>query len=235
MESMSAAVKMVEGKGLRQAARHCNVPVETLRRRVSGDIRIDCRPVLTSEEECRLVQYVLDMSDMGFGLSRDDVMRTAFSIVATSGRPHIFQNGAAGRSWFDGFRSRHPHLTILNAQPLSFARATAANKETIADFFGKLGAICARLNLLAKPMQIFNVDETGISIVHKPGKIITELGRKNVWGVTSAERGKTHTVITCISASGYCLPPMIYPRKRMTEKLMNGAFPGTLFDCSDNG
>jgi hypothetical protein len=85
-------------------------------------------------------------------------------------------------------------------------------------------------------MQLFNVDETGISIVHKPGKVVTELGRRNVWGITSAEKGKTHTIVTCVSASGLSILPMlIYPRKRMTEKLKEGALPGTLFDCSDNG
>jgi len=85
-------------------------------------------------------------------------------------------------------------------------------------------------------MQIFNVDETGISIVHKPGRVVTKLGKKNVWGVTSAEKGKTHTIVTCVSASGYSLPPtIIFPRKRMSEKLQQGTFPGTLFECSDNG
>ena len=141
----------------------------------------------------------------------------------------------AGRAWFDGFRSRNPNLTIRIAQPLSYSRATAANKE-IVDFFAKLGAIYARLNLLSKPMQIFNVDETGISVVHKTGRVITQLGRKNVWSVTSGEKGKTHTVITCVSASGFVVPPMmIYPRKRMNEKLKQGAVPETFFECSDSG
>ena len=55
-------------------------------------------------------------------------------------------------------------------------------------------------------------------------------------GITSAEREKTHTVVTCVSASGFSIPPMIiYPRKRMTAKLTEEALPGTLFDCSDNG
>lgn len=77
-------------------------------------------------------------------------------------------------------------------------------------------------------MQIFNVDETGISIVHKPGKVVTELGRRNVWSVTSAEKGKTHTVLACVSASGFAIPPfMIYPRKGMLDQLKEGAVPGT--------
>ena len=176
------------------------------------------------------------MCDMGFGLTRQDVMRIAYSIVEKSGREHPFSNGMAGRAWFDGFRSRNANLTMRISQPLSYSRATAANKDIIDDFFAKMGAIYARLNLLSKSMQIYNVDETGISVVHKAGKVITQIGRKNVWSVTSAEKGKTHTVITCVSASGFVIPPMmIYPRKRMNEKLKQGAVPETLFECSDSG
>ena len=47
-----------------------------------------------------------------------------------------------------------------------------ANKSVVEDFFAKLGALYGRLNLIAKPMQVFNIDETGFSIVHKPGKVM---------------------------------------------------------------
>ena len=58
-------------------------------------------------------------------------------------------------------------------------------------------------------MQVYNCDETGVSIVYKPGKVIAELGHYNVYAITSAERGKTHTIVSCVSASGYNLPPMM--------------------------
>ena len=240
-ESMLAAVKQVEsGMGLREAARLYNVPCESLRRRVNGTVGLDCRPgpptVLTKEEEDALVHYCFQMADMGFGLMREDVMRVAFTIVDHSGRVHPFTDGMAGRAWFDGFRARHPRLTLRSAQGLSYSRAASANEATIQDFFGKLGAVYARLNILAKPMQIFNVDETGVSVVHKPGKVVTEVGRKNVWSVTSAEKGKTHTILSCVSASGVALPPfMIYPRKRIPDHMKEGAVPGAAFHCSDNG
>ena len=55
--------------------------------------------------------------------------------------------------------------------------------------------------------------------------------------VTSAERGHTHTVLSCISASGFVLPPcIVYPRKkRVPENLREGAVAGTVFCNSDNG
>ena len=38
-------------------------------------------------------------------------------------------------------------------------------------------------------------------MVHNPGRVITEMGRK-VWSVTSGEREKMHTVVMCVSAAG---------------------------------
>lgn len=163
-------------------------------------------------------------------------MVTAFRIAEKSGRKHPFAKGTAGCSWFDGFKSRHPNLTLRSAQSLSHSRAACANEEIIRDYFAKLGAICARLNILVKPMQIFNMDETGLSIVHKPGRVVAQLGQRNVWAITSAERGKTHTVLTCASASGYALPPfIIYPRKRITDNLKVGTLHSTAFHHSDSG
>ena len=85
-ESMKAAVQSVEeGHGLREASRLYNVPVETLRRRVTGKVDIDCRPgprtVLTKEEEDKIAQYLIKMADMGYGLTPDSVMRMVYDIV----------------------------------------------------------------------------------------------------------------------------------------------------------
>ena len=240
-ESMAAALKGIEdGMGIREASRLYNLPYETLRRRANYTVSVDCRSgpptVLTEDEESQLASYLVKMADMGFGLSRDDVMLTAFRIAEKSGRTHPFVKGSAGRSWFDGFKLRHPNLTLRSAQSLSHSRATSANDEIMRDYFAKLASVCARHNILSKPMQIYNMDETGISIVHKPSRVIAEYGRRNVWAVISAEKGKTHTVLACASAAGYSLPPfMIYPRKKMTARLREGSFPGTVFHCSDSG
>ena len=242
-ESMEAAVNSVrdESTSLREAARLYNVPVETLRRRVTGIVEMNCKPgpptILTSEEEDLLAQYLVDIADMGFGLSREDVMAMAFNIAEKTKKAHPFKGGFAGRGWYDGFIFRHPKLTLRSPQPLSYCRALCSNKATIDDFFAKLGGVYGRLNLISKPMQIFNADETGVGIVHKPGKVVTEIGRRNVYGIAAAEKGKTHTILSCVSASGVTLPPlMIYPRKKcVPEKMKEGAVSGTLFLTSESG
>ena len=231
-ESMQAVVSSVknDSKTVCEASRLYNVPFESLRRRITESVELGCRPgpptILTEEEEESLETYLVKMADMGFGLSPDTVKCLAFNIVEKSGRKHPFQNEQAGRAWLDGF-----------PQPLSYCRALCSDPETIKDFFGKLGSIYGKLNLISKPMQVYNLDKTGVSVVHKPGKVIAQLGRHNVYAITSAEKGKTHTILACVCATGYVLPPMmIYPRKRSPpDSVREGAIPNTLFCSSENG
>ena len=53
-----------------------------------------------------LANYIIQMVEMGFGLSREDVMHLAFVIADKSGKKHPLHNGMAGRRKFDGFRTR---------------------------------------------------------------------------------------------------------------------------------
>ena len=67
--------------------------------------------------------------------------------------------------------------------------------------------------------------------------VIAHVGQHNVPSLTLADRGKTHTVNACVSASGQVLPPfMVYPRKRaVPENIKEGVYPNTIFQISDNG
>ena len=93
---MAAALQDVKGgMNVREAARLYNLPFETLRRRVVEKVELNCRSgpptVLTEHEETELASYCVKMADMGFGLSRSDVMVVAFKIAEASGRKHPFQ------------------------------------------------------------------------------------------------------------------------------------------------
>ena len=93
------------------------------------------------------------------------VIAMAFAIADKTAWNHPFKQGYAGRGRYEGFMARQATLTLRIPQALSYA---CAGSETINDSFAKLGATYGRLNLIAKPSQIFNADETGVTIVHKP-------------------------------------------------------------------
>ena len=84
----SAMTACANGASLRESARKHNVPVATLYRRVKGIVPEGSRPgpapVLSSAEE-RLADYLVTMADMGFGLSRQEVMRLAYQLAEESG------------------------------------------------------------------------------------------------------------------------------------------------------
>ena len=238
---MSSAVSFcAQGGSIREASRKYNVPVTTLYRRTSGAVMLGCRPgpnpVLTVNAEERLVNYIVNMSEMGFGLSRQEVMCLAFQIAEKSGINHPFRDGTAGRKWFDAFRQRHAYLTLRSPQKLSYARAKAVNPKIVEDFFAKLGALYARLNLITKPMQIYNVDETGLNLVQHKGKVVTNMCRRNVHRVVASEKGKNHTVIACGSACGHTIPPMlIFPRVRIPHSFQEKAPSGSLLAAQKKG
>ena len=153
---------------------------------------MDCKPgpatIFSKEEEDKICKYLVTMADIGYGLTREMVMRLAYILAKRLHKEHNFKEEKAGRWWFDGFRSRHPKLTIHSPQPLSYCRALCSNSDILSTFLGKLGEVYGKLNLLTKPMQIFNCSETGVSVVHKPGKVLVQLGRRNVHSITSAEK-----------------------------------------------
>ena len=72
----------------------------------------------------------------------------------------------ACKAWLDGIMKSYSNLTLRTPQPLSYNRAVCANVSTINDYFAQLGTIYARLNILTKAMQVYNMDECGITIVH---------------------------------------------------------------------
>lgn len=64
---------------------------------------------------------------------------------------------------------------------------------------------------------IYNVDKTGLSVVQsKIPRVIASKEKRQIGALTAAERGSLVTIITCMSAGGNFVPPLvIFPRKNM--------------------
>jgi hypothetical protein len=122
----------------------------------------------------------------------------------------------AGRDRLQGFLRRNPGISLRRPQATSINRITAFNKEEIVKFYDNLQGVMMKYQFT--PDKIYNVDETAISTVQKPGRIVAEKGGKRVGTAVSWERGRNVTVVCAMSASGSFTPPMfIYPRQRWSN------------------
>ena len=115
----------------------------------------------------------------------------------------------AGYAWLASFLERNPELALRQAEGLSIARARGMNREDTANFFNLLEDLLMKENLMDKPQNIFNMDESGIHLINKPGKVLTSKGAKDTHVLTPRERGENVTVIACNNAEGMFLPPVL--------------------------
>lgn len=113
---------------------------------------------------------------------------------------------------------RHPELSLRQAEATSITRAKGFNRESVHEFYDKLETLVDTYWFDAT--NIFNVDESGITTVQKPGRVFGKIGKRQIGSLTSGERGFTTTVVCSMTAGGNYVPPMIiFRRKRIIESL----------------
>ena len=194
------------------------------------------RVVVTPEIEEELKNHIKFMEKSLYGLTTVDVRRLAYDVADLAGIEHPFnkERRMAGEAWLSGFFSRHTDLAVRQTQGTNLSRAVGFNKAKVDEFFTLYGEVHGAHAFT--PSRMWNMDETGITNVHKPGKIVATKGVRQVSKMTSGERGSTVTVICAMNATGSHMPPMfIFPRKRMVDTLMTGAPPQSVGYASSSG
>lgn len=248
--ALTAAVDDVvrQGKSVKRAAKEHCIPRTTVIRHLSSYkagkvIKKDAlgRPaVLSSEQEDDLVKLIQLMEQRLFGLSIRDVRRVVFDFCERNNIPNTFnkQTKMAGRDWFTAFLGRHQNLSVRTPEATSIHRAIGFNAQKVKIFFDTLKSLLfdSTGQRLIPEVNIYNVDESGYSICHKPTKVVATKGKKNIGSLTSAEKGKTVTAVCCVSAGGIYVPPMlIFPRARLKPELMDKAPVGAIGAANPSG
>ena len=250
LERAVEAVTSDNGISLREACKVFKVSLATLSRHLkkfkeSGGqvfqyfIKLDVKKVFTEAEEISLVDYIKNIARMQYGLSKKCVRELAYKFAKANNKnvpPNWNKNKIAGEEWMRWFMKRHNNIiSVRKPEATSLSRSTSFNENNVNKFFNNLEDVHHRFGPIP-PERIWNTDETGLTTVQKPIKILAPKGEKQVGSVTSAERGQLVTLIAAVNAIGNHIPPMlIFPRVNFKDFMLSGAPPGTIGGANPSG
>ena len=164
-ESLFKAYEAVtkQGCSVRWAAEEYRVPRSTLHDRVSGHIQHGATSgpprYLSDEEEKELAEFLRNCAKVGYAHTRLQVMALVQQTLKDKGLDVRVSNG-----WWESFKRRNPKLALRTAEPLSYARMIAGNPDVLNYYYDLLENTLVENDLVDKPSQIFNTDETGLPL-----------------------------------------------------------------------
>ncbi|XP_047134205.1 uncharacterized protein LOC105850413 isoform X1 [Hydra vulgaris] len=253
VNDLTNAIKMIKDKKFTTfgASKHFGLPRTTLRRHLKHCLEIGkdvsklhenlaVNQVFDLTAEQSLVDYIKDAAHLQFGLTLKDVKILAYQFAKVNGKKYPKSwdtNKMAGDYWLRLFRKRYQRkLSLRKPEATSLARSSAFNKHTVSLTYDNFKKVLSQCPSDIKATDIWNLDETGLSTVHVPPKILAPLGMKQVGSMTSTERGTTVTMIAAINAGGGFIPPMlIFPRVNFKDFMITGAPEGSIGVTNPSG
>lgn len=158
--------------------------------------------MFSTEQELEIANQIKHLASIFYGVTTKELRRFVLQFAE---RNHIIHNfnatqRLAGKDWLRSFIRRNSIISVRKAEATSLNRVTGFNKDQIARFYKLVEEVMSKYNF--SPSKIYNADETGITTVQDPGKILAIKGQKRVGVVTSGERGRNITVICAMNAAG---------------------------------
>lgn len=142
------------------------------------------------------MNFLVGCSKVGYPRSRKEVIGLVQKITKEKG---------VTTGWWESFRKRHAELSLRMSEPLGHVRAVCSSPEVLQRYFDILEDTLRSNELMDKPCQIFNCNETGMPLAPHPPRVVTKKGVKHSVSITSGEKSQI-IVLACCSAGGLCDP-----------------------------
>ena len=213
------------------------MPKTTLKDRVAGRVQHGSNfgksPYLTGEEEKELVDYIIvTCSNIGYPKKRGEIIGIVRKTLLSKKKYLEMFNG---KGWWQRFMERWPTLSLRKGDTLSQARANAVNDTSVHMYYSLLEKTLRDNGIFNFPSCIYNMDESGMPLDHKPPKVVVPKGTKKVHCRTSGNKSQI-TILACGNAAGNMIPPMvIFDGKRLNPEWTKGEVPNTLYGMSEKG
>jgi len=221
-EAMKAAVAAVQYGSMseRKAAATYYVPRCTLQQRVSGKRdnkpKLGRKPAFQTDDENKLVDFACNRAQMGVGFGKRQFMKYAADLAKK--RQIKFRKGTPSEKWWRLFKKRHQHFVQQKPKGTATVQHKLMKKDYIMKYFQELKKEISQHGL--PPTQIWNMDETGIQLEHRPKKIVARRGSRYLHARTSGSR-ELITVIADCNASGTSIPPHLIVKEK-TRLVLHG-------------
>ena len=181
-QSMLAAIKAVqEGLPIYTSAREHGVPRTTLQDRILGNVKHGNNPgrdpYLTQEEEREAVDFLLVAAQAGYPKTRADMSHIAERVAREK---KLLRGERISHGWVGNFMKRHPELALRKGDATADIRMNSTTPESMKSYYDLLEGILKKHNLKNCPGQIYNVDETGMSLDPQTPRVIGKKGQKKL-------------------------------------------------------
>lgn len=98
-----------------------------------------------------LEYFVIGAAEIGYSYTRQDVINLV-EVLCRKGTPINVSH-----RWWEGFKRRHPNVTLKKPKPLSHARLNGAHPTVFTNYFDELEAVLNDNDIKYCPSLIFHM------------------------------------------------------------------------------
>jgi hypothetical protein len=230
-----AAYNAQEISSLRQAAKLFDVPVSTLHDRYSrkhkaNKVSKQHLQRLSPEEEEAVVKAIYQLDVWGWPMTISAMENLATQLLLAKG-----DSNPLGKCWYSNFLARHPDLKTRRSRALDQSRKDALDHQTLEQWFNLYQTV--RLMYGIVDDDVYNMDEKGcMKGIGDNQKVIVPRREGETFSTQPGNR-EWVSIIECISALGYLLPPfVIFEGSRIQHAWIPDDLDGdTVIQVSPNG
>ena len=229
-ESLKDAYQAVQdGMPVLKAAKQYGVPESTLRDRVLGKFGLDQtksgpKPLLSMDQESKLVKHVHAMSNAGFCMARGDVLDLAIDMCVSLGLKEPGQKLSS--RWYGDFIKRWPDVVkhiIQKPQCVQVKDVDLSKTDLMDQYYKELAILMFKYGIVGNPHRMYMV-----------GEVIME----NM-GLAGEANRNCMSVLGAGNAMGTAIPPyIVFPQAVLSSgmpEILHGSNPGTQVYFSKTG
>ncbi|XP_044012267.1 MFS-type transporter clz9-like [Aphidius gifuensis] len=209
-----ALAKLKDGQSLGSVARQYKIPKSTLSSKHRGLSKQTIQRrgpqcVLGDENEKQLVNWILQMSEHGFPITKSQLINSVQLLFKVSKKSSPFINNRPGRHWMTSFFNRHSEICKKMSENLLYTRANLTG-TILREWFEKIKYLLEKKNLInIDSSRIYTCDEFAFSLRPREDKIIVRRQKEKNYSFVSNDEKEYVSTLFCGNAAGQFLPPAV--------------------------